>query len=1157
MIHQETLITLSIRAAKDPVNAFMANLVIDGVTIREDMAISASRYQLLRPLVDSLRQLLKEPGNAEMVQDAVTSVGIEMFDLWLGELWSEVESRIQPNRPRLLSFASEIAEVLNLPWELIRPPSSSSLGFNPSYGIRRMPNVGQEPARCCVIPPPRPLRVLALAAAPLDQLGIDFDAELLGLRRAVGRAGRDAVFYACETGSIETLKQDIHRFQPHIVQLIGHSMVRGGQGHFCFEDESGQSDVYTGQSLAKDLFAGSGVQMVCVSGRVAGKPATIAASGAMCQDLVKHGLPLALAWGDTLIAPAGARFAEAMYSAIASDHVVDRALTQARQTVQDICNAQGYPGWILPALYSVTNQRLVFNVSPAAPPVTPPEISDPVVPLPGLIAGSTRRLMGRRAEMRSLLPDLIEGKTISLLITGAQGNGKTTLATALARGLQEKGFQPVALNSTPTNPLTVGRIIDAFGSAFLALEFQEEYQLLLDSNIRVEDRLVFLAEAMNRRTPFVLVLDGLARELDPENGTFVDTALAAFVAHLITRLSGDSRLIMTSRRVPQLPGVTLPDHFKVSEVVGLSEYAFSSLVLDDASVEARQMFGDINKGMLRNLHQWFGDCPALIPTLRAFLRDADLSLLQERLNTTPAESLSRDERLEVIKTLVMKPLFDRLDPLARKALSKIAVFDIPVCAEAMGQVSDMDRDTILGWIPKWQGGGWIHPKKPSDNARHWTVRPFVKHFLTDADNLTEDENVAAHKAAGDFLITTIEEERDIQRGHYWGDLMISARNHYLTGKAFASALDISKKVSEFLYAHGFYHVLINFNLKMLEGAEKASPVNWIGLALLYQNQIDMAQTWLERGLSLALTEGSDQEEGVARRNLALIMREKNDPDSALAHLNLVLKGLSDDVKNRDAQGAILLQMAEIQEEKGKVRSAKKSLEAAIAATQQSGNKAGESAAWFQLGNLVLKQGDSETALEHFQNALAIDLATGNRSGQATILPCLGNIHFNMGLLDKARENFEASLHLLRALDNRPSEAVILHQLATVDMHAQHYDDALKKFRQSLEIKRSMRDFRGESATFFQLSLLAQEMGKSDEAFKLMALCQRLDEQIGHPDAEQERHLFQEMAESLSYEVSEALAIQDEVWESYRNDRGDTLIDEIFKKQTVIPIAPMN
>ncbi len=165
-------------------------------------------------------------------------------------------------------IASEIPEILNLPWELLLPPEGDFLGINPLFRIRRFPSSAKQMATFTGELRPRPLRLLFMACSPSDQPTLDYEKEEEALFRAI--YGQDVAFDSCDQGTFEELKEKVSEFKPHIVHLTGHGAVLDGQGRFAFEKEDGTADLVPAEELRRFL-AGSGVQCVFVSGCQSGK----------------------------------------------------------------------------------------------------------------------------------------------------------------------------------------------------------------------------------------------------------------------------------------------------------------------------------------------------------------------------------------------------------------------------------------------------------------------------------------------------------------------------------------------------------------------------------------------------------------------------------------------------------------------------------------------------------------------------------------------------------------------------------------------------------------------------------------------------------------------------------------------------------------------
>lgn len=155
-----------------------------------------------------------------------------------------------------------------------------------------------------------------MACQPKGSLELDFEKEERYLLAAMGGAGKDTVYDSCDLGTYDELEERIDSFQPHIVHLIGHGVVRDGQGWFAFEDEDGDEDLRPSSDIGQ-LFAGSGVQCAFVSGCQTGKAPERASLGGICQGLVRQGVPIAIGWAASIADSVAGRLAETFYNRVA------------------------------------------------------------------------------------------------------------------------------------------------------------------------------------------------------------------------------------------------------------------------------------------------------------------------------------------------------------------------------------------------------------------------------------------------------------------------------------------------------------------------------------------------------------------------------------------------------------------------------------------------------------------------------------------------------------------------------------------------------------------------------------------------------------------------------------------------------------------------
>jgi len=67
------------------------------------------------------------------------ALGDQLFALFLATSWEKISAALPSGSTRFLAIASDAPEILNLPWELLRPPESDFLGLDPLFAIRRLP----------------------------------------------------------------------------------------------------------------------------------------------------------------------------------------------------------------------------------------------------------------------------------------------------------------------------------------------------------------------------------------------------------------------------------------------------------------------------------------------------------------------------------------------------------------------------------------------------------------------------------------------------------------------------------------------------------------------------------------------------------------------------------------------------------------------------------------------------------------------------------------------------------------------------------------------------------------------------------------------------------------------------------------------------------
>ena len=1108
MSHSEPLITLDIKEAGDgDGRVFLYEVQLDGEVIAANQTLSVADSQTVRELSQQYNALFERRYAPGLVSDDLKVIGGQLFNIWLKDAWPPIAARLQAGTRRALVIASEIAEILNLPWELLCPVAGDFVALDQRFTVRRLPQNGRPLGASSNELPPRPLRILFMACAPREETQLNFEREEEAIIRAIGNVGRHIAFDSGDAGSFDELMERINDFQPHIVHLTGHGIVADdGLGYFAFEDERGKTDLRSSIEMRERLFSGSGVQLAFISGCQTGKAPPIAAMNGICQALVGEEIPMAIGWAASIADNIATQFAEVFYKTIAAGRTVDQALTQARLAILKICDDQGYPGWTLPVLYCATRQSRVFDANPQRPEEPPPRPNVVQQPLPGIAAGYTPHFVGRRRETQRLLPALREGSLHTLIFTGLGGAGKSTLATRLARKLEALGFRLIPVPSTKESPLRAARLLQACSDAFLDAGLRDAYDTLNDAKIAVDARLRFIVSTLNKHR-FLLVLDNFEENLDETTRRIIDSELAEFYKHLISYLVGESRVFITTRYLPADAGLPATAHEE--ELGDFPESAFFKFMLYDKKIERRYYANKLPRELLSELHRLLGGTPRFLGQMREALKTMTADELRDelqnvKLNTNATASVLQRQRDEYCEAIFTARLYSYLSEASRRALSRAAVYSIAVNVEGLAAATGLPIETTRGYLREWQNYALAYPERERGIEGLWSVYALLHGWLLSPERLSEDERRAAHLAAGDFLREMVDNKRAGELGLNWVECLTEARAQYLAAGEYTQARDATNHISESLLLQGLYKELAEMNEEMLDYEAHPDSMYYIGRAYLDRADYQIAREWFQQSL-IAAGDDLPREAALAWHQLATI----------------------------DLRG-------------GSYEAAREKFQKALAMRQQSGHRAGEATTWHQLATIDLYLGDYAAAREKFHKSLEIKQQSGDRAGEATTWHQLATIDLNVGDYTAAREKFIKALAMRQQSGDRAGEAATWHQLATIDLNVGDYTAAREKFIKALTMRQQIGDRAGEAATFYQLGFVAAALGRLAEGMRLVAVCYLIDQSIGHGDTKSDFQTLSQMAGQLGYTQEQFDAMLQEVSKAYKADRGWGLIEAAFK-----------
>jgi len=1114
---QDPTITLSIKeSGVHPNTNYLFHIFLNENPVTSNQSLSLPDSRAVREISRSFGALFEQGCRPEKDADGQRALGKQLFDFWLATSWEKIKSGVPVCALRFLVIASDVPEILNLPWELLLPLDSDFLGINPLFRIRRFPSSVKQMALFAGELRPKPLRLLFMACSPSDQPTLDYEREEEALFRAI--YGQDVAFDSCDLGTFEELKEKVSEFKPHIVHLTGHGAVLNGQGRFVFEKDDGTADLVPSEELRRFL-AGSGVQCVFVSGCQSGKAPLQALSG-ICQALVGAEVPLAVGWAASIADDLATNFARTFYKTLKDAQPVDRALLLARQEAWKVCQKRGDPSWTLPVLYSATNQSLIFDSSSQRPIELPSRPNMVVEALPGMKEGYTEHFVGRRREQQRLLPALKSGDIDVLIITGLGGSGKSALATRLARKLETHEFVPIPVSSSKENPLNSARLLQTFGDAFRkaarkhkargntqkADELAALTEDLNNPKISVESRLHDAVTVLNEGR-FLLLLDNFESNMDEADRHILDSEISGFYRYLLDHLSGSSRAIITARYPPSDAPVLLPKVHK-EDLSDFPESSFLKIMQRDPEVERRIRSGELPMALLRVLYKKFGGTPRFLLQIREAIKEMDAKLLKAELAKVELSTGTEPGELQKLRDkyfgdIFTERLYGYLSPESQKALCRSAVYSVPVTLGGLKTVAGEPLDRVQAFARSWQDRAFAYQDTGKSKDPLWIVYGLLRGRLL--ARLSPQERKDAHKAAGDFLIEMDRQDRESELGLSSMDCLMEARYQYLQAKELDLARGVINRLSVFLVRSGFYDGARQLNAELLNYERHPSPMRWIARTYLDQGDYDFARTWYQHCID-ASVDSNQGEVAVALHGLATI-----------------------DVYRGDYQAA------------------REKFEKTMKIRQQIGDRGGEASSLHALATIDVYKGDYQAAREKFEKSMKINQQIGNRAGEAATLNQLATIDVYRGDYQAAREKFEKSMKIDQQIGDRAGEAATWHNLASIDRYRGDYQAAREKFEKSMKIKQQIGNRAGEAATFYQLGILARDQGRSQEGLRLVALCCVIYASIGHADTESAFKALSGMASGLKYTHGQIEAMLKEVSEAYQKDRGQSLIEAAFPK----------
>ena len=624
-------------------------------TVGDQISVAATA---VRPFATLTKQLDEAFGRTDaegygrpviVPHASLVGLGDELFSTWCGKLWPELADQIQ-GQPARLMIKSDCQTALNLPWELMPSGASAGeefLGCESSWLVYRTPREDSGEAK----PELRagPLRVLFLTAAPTDQSPLDYEQEEEAILDATASL-RNVVVHIGELGTLKELQRLVKQIRPHVVHLSGHGTVdEAGTGRFCFENEDGKKDSQPASAIATSEFRKHGVQCVFLNACKSGQ----AAVAGLCQEFVTAHVPLAIGWAASVADDRATVFARVFYERLMDGEPIPTAMALARLELQkqglyEQALESGEDGqdatFILPRLYCSTPLGQIVDPDKPADNYEGPRTE--YQRIGGGVEGLREGFIGRRRVQQKLIPPLRRGDFNVAVLHGIGGQGKSTLATRVVNRLQDQGeLLVVAAKATGTDTEPVERTAQQFALSLLEkltevakYECSEKYEkvssrllkILADSEETIGNRLCAAISQLNK-LPILLMLDNMEDVMVDETREIANEDLRRFYGRLMTDLTGETKLLVTTRYVP----ANTPENSSYVQIVptldDFKPHEFIKFLRRDGKVESRIRDGSLPIELVREVYKHVGGTPRFLAIVRETLRNANPAELLDEL----------------------------------------------------------------------------------------------------------------------------------------------------------------------------------------------------------------------------------------------------------------------------------------------------------------------------------------------------------------------------------------------------------------------------------------------------------------------------------------------------------------------------------------------